>query len=457
MKSADQTQKVFLFFLLYGRTMPAKTGRGRPAKRPHNATDKSNKADGISAKRVKVSHRSHGSTLGVVLTCGEGDVGQLGLGPDVMEKGRAAFVSIPDPVIQVCAGGMHTVCLTNKGQLYTFGCNDEGALGRDTSEEGTETEPALVEGLEKIVQVTAGDSHTAVLTEDGKVLAFGNFRDANGSMGLTKNGIEKKPVEVLPDAVVVKIASGSDHIACLTDMGELYTLGCAEQGQLGRVAECFSTRGGRQGLDTILSAGLVRCRKYKTRKMAKFSDVWTGQYMTFAQEKDTGDIYAWGLNNYYQLGFGDMDNRFIPERAHSFAANGRQWQYISGGQHHAVALDSEGKVYTLGRPDYGRLGLGEGCTEKTEPTVVADLQSETCVNVAAGGCVSFALTSAGKIFSWGMGTSKQLGLGSEDDAWSPTQVTGKQLESRRGVMISSGGQHTVFLAKDVSTTNTNGH
>ena len=54
--------------------------------------------------------------------------------------------------------------------------------------------------------------------------------------------------------------------------------------------------------DTILNAGLVRCKKHKTRKLAKFSDIWTGQYMTFAKEKETGDIYAWGLNNYYQLG-----------------------------------------------------------------------------------------------------------------------------------------------------------
>ena len=67
-------------------------------------------------------------------------------------------------------------CQCEFQQLYTFGCNDEGALGRDTSEEGTETEPALVEGLDTIVQVSAGDSHTAVLTEDGRVFAFGNFR-----------------------------------------------------------------------------------------------------------------------------------------------------------------------------------------------------------------------------------------------------------------------------------------
>lgn len=58
-----------------------------------------------------------------------------------------------------------------------------------------------------------------------------------------------------------------------------------------------------------------------------------------------------------------------------------------------------GKVYTLGRADYGRLGLGEGCGEKSEPTLVESLKSETCVDVAAGGCVSFAVTKVGKNFS----------------------------------------------------------
>ena len=67
-----------------------------------------------------VSHRSHGKTEGVVLCCGEGDVGQLGLGPDVMERMRAGLVSIPHPVVQVCAGGMHTVCLTNTGQVSSL-------------------------------------------------------------------------------------------------------------------------------------------------------------------------------------------------------------------------------------------------------------------------------------------------------------------------------------------------
>lgn len=46
----------------------------------------------------------------------------------------------------------------------------------------------------------------------------------------------------------VDIFLGNDHVALLTLDGNLYTLGCAEQGQLGRVPEQFSNRGGRKGL-----------------------------------------------------------------------------------------------------------------------------------------------------------------------------------------------------------------
>ena len=53
---------------------------------------------------------------------------------------------------------------------------------------------------------------------------------------------------MLEGVVVTKITSGGDHLVALSDAGEVFTVGCAEQGQLGRVAECFSARGGRKGL-----------------------------------------------------------------------------------------------------------------------------------------------------------------------------------------------------------------
>ncbi len=61
--------------------------------------------------------------------------------------------------------------------MYTWGCNDEGALGRPTIE-GEEYSPGLMVGLEDvvIVQVSAGDCHTAALTNTGVVYCCGVFR-----------------------------------------------------------------------------------------------------------------------------------------------------------------------------------------------------------------------------------------------------------------------------------------
>ena len=39
------------------------------------------------------------------------------------------------PFVQVSCGGMHTVALAADGKVWTWGVNDEGALGRKT--EGT--------------------------------------------------------------------------------------------------------------------------------------------------------------------------------------------------------------------------------------------------------------------------------------------------------------------------------
>lgn len=33
-------------------------------------------------------------------------------------------------ILKIVCGGMHSVALSNQGKVYTWGCNDEGALGR---------------------------------------------------------------------------------------------------------------------------------------------------------------------------------------------------------------------------------------------------------------------------------------------------------------------------------------
>ena len=68
-----------------------------------------------------MSHHSHLHTPGQVLTVGQGDVGQLGLGEDVMERKYPQTVCGGDiqgkSVIQVTCGGMHTVALSEDGNV----------------------------------------------------------------------------------------------------------------------------------------------------------------------------------------------------------------------------------------------------------------------------------------------------------------------------------------------------
>lgn len=71
-------------------------------------------------------------------------------------------------------------------------------------------------------------------------------------MGLTASGNEKLPYEILSHETVIKIASGADHLVMLTNHGQIYTCGCAEQGQLGRTTERGSGRTARSGISKYI-------------------------------------------------------------------------------------------------------------------------------------------------------------------------------------------------------------
>ena len=55
-----------------------------------------------------------------------------------------------------------------------------------------------------------------------------------------------------------------------------------------------------------------------------------------------------------------------------------------------------GKVYSLGRTEYGRLGLGENCKESYEPAQIPDLGDEVVTAIGCGSSVSLACTQKGK-------------------------------------------------------------
>lgn len=428
-----------------------------PKKNESQRKRKSEQKENVASKVQKKELLQSPSKSGHVLTIGQGDVGQLGLGEDIMERKRPALLKEVDDIdfVQVTSGGMHSVAVTENGEVYSWGCNDDGALGRATNdgEEFFAKKVPLKEGL-KIVLVSAGDSHTAALSVEGDVYAWGAYRDASGQIGLTAASIGAKneiikiyPKQNQASDPAVKIVSGNDHTVILTREGNIYTSGTGEQGQLGRIKECFGHRGGRRGLDFILAPQIVRFRK-----KIKFSDIFAGSFCTFALCRDSHDVYAWGLNNYGQLGSGTTDNYFNPEIIKQLSIlrekNGSNLE-IHGGQHHSILVDGKGQVYSIGRAEYGRLGIGEDATETSVPVKVTTLSEKKVVSVACGETVSFAITSEGHLYSWGLGTSLQLGVGDEEDICVPTLVKSKQVDPDQNEVISSsaGGQHTALLVR----------
>lgn len=167
----------------------------------------------------------------------------------------------------------------------------------------------------------------------------------------------------------------------MTSDGHLYTVGTAEQGQLGRVGERFVARGGRRGLGLLLRPDRVHA---KNRRIV-FADVWAGSYSTYALTSD-GDVLVCGLNNYNQLGVPKGQLFFTLVKSESFSQVSREsggWSQISPGQHHAICLDGQGRAYAVGRVEYGRLGLGESAkADATQPAKIAGL--DDIVDVGAG-------------------------------------------------------------------------
>lgn len=272
------------------------------------------------------------------------------------------------------------------------------------------------------------------------------FQDASGQVGLQVDGIKHKPTVILAlqNNPVMKIASGNDHTAALTKNGNIFTWGCAEQGQLGRIMGCFTSRGGRRGLQYILNPKQVR-----DRKKLKFKDVFCGSYSTFAVAEDDS-VYAWGLNNYGQLGTGDVETLYAPAKVESLTSLGDKCVRIASGQHHTIVLDASGKVYAMGRAEYGRLGVGEDAKETSTPVPVIALDNSPISEIACGEAVSLAVSSKGDLYSWGFGSCLQLGTGEDEDEYLPTKVQGKNLQSDQHEVlgVSAGGQHTAMLVRE---------
>jgi regulator of chromosome condensation len=266
-------------------------------------------------------------------------------------------------VVRVTCGGMHNAAITNTGELYTWGCNDDKALGRA----GDENFPARVtEGFapgEVITQAACGDCHTAVATLSGKVYEWGCYKDTFGKRWMTAAPGDAKAeslrMQELPQLVaglegVVELKGGESFNAVVTSTGKCFTWGIAETGQLGREVCALKDDDGMYEQGDVLKTHLTpQSPMLHGRPLEDVKVVGCGSYQVLIALADGGRVYAAGLNNYGQLGLGHVDAQKGLGEIVGLAD--KQIVALEGGLQHSMALGYDGTVYAFGRGDSGQV------------------------------------------------------------------------------------------------------
>lgn len=178
---------------------------------------------------------------GQFFTWGKNSHGQLGLGKEFPSQTSPQRVRSLEgiPLAQVAAGGAHSFALSLSGAVFGWGMNNAGQLG--LSDEKDRESPCHVKLLrtQKVVYISCGEEHTAVLTKSGGVFTFG--AGSCGQLGHDSVNDEVNPRRVLElmGSEVTQIACGRQHtLALVPSSGLIYAFGCGAKGQLGTGHTC---------------------------------------------------------------------------------------------------------------------------------------------------------------------------------------------------------------------------
>ena len=358
---------------------------------------------------------------GTLYSWGNNSSGQLG---DNSETQRTTPVTVytsgelnGKSITDVSAGWYHSLALDSDGKVYAWGDNTNGQLGDNSTTGSSVPVSVYTSGAlngKTITALAAGVDHSLVLDSNGKVYAWGD--NTYGQLGDASNTDSEIPVAVSTSGVlstktITAIATGFFFSVALDSDGKVYTWGYNASGQLGNSSTTASNVAVEVNTGGVLSSKTITA-------------IGAGNSHCLVLD-NAGDIFSWGANNDGQLGEGSYGPSSVPVTVDmTDVLSGKTINAIATGRYHSIALDSEGKVYTWGLNSSGNLGDASYTKRNTPVTVdVSGVLAGKVVSAIAGGSSHcLALGSDGAIYSWGLGTSGQLGVGSTSNSNIPVRV-----------------------------------
>ena len=238
--------------------------------------------------------------------------------------------------------------------------------------------------------IASGLEHTLAIKSDGTLWAWG--RNDNGQLGIGTIINSNIPIQIGTATNWKIVSGGANHSAGIKTDGTLWTWGDNFFGQLGNGA--FNS--GNTLVPTQIGIG------------GFWDTVDCGYYFNVAlQGSFSKSLWTWGVNDFNQLGNGNLINVNIPQQI----GTSLNWLSVSAGAYHSVALEfvtGGNRLMSWGFSNYGQLG-GGSFTSRSVPTQVGiDLNWQT---VVTGYFHSLAKKTNGTLWAWGYNGDGQIGNG----------------------------------------------
>ncbi|CDO70139.1 hypothetical protein BN946_scf184783.g23 [Trametes cinnabarina] len=397
--------------------------------------------------------------------------------PDLLEPHiLRSLANIKAVSIHTSCVGCHCVVLDVDGAAWLFGRNDKSCLGLSGVDAISENAPRRVTAHElgapkntRFIHAACGRNHTLLVGSDGQLWSTGanhagqcghpacpeisSFKLANGP----KLGGEKEKV--------VKAAAGITFSLVLTQSGKVFAFGSEEKGQLGN---------GQAG-ERIVSAG-KSAFDYETEPILvkgladrKIVQIACGAQHALALDSE-GRVFGWGYNGYCRLGLGNQQDALVPKMIPQFAGPNEitMGAFIVAGPSNSVVIDKQGMYWMAGKwkntgdgeihgsPSSRSVTLklaltGSGGQPFSTFKLIQDIMGCKILYAACGGVTHWAIAQEDDgvmTIAWGQGAQNgELGLGPNEPKSATKPLQHKPLTGIDVFQIAAGQNTTFFLVQ----------
>lgn len=315
-------------------------------------------------------------------------------------------VALPGPIAQIATSNSTEYALLTNGALYAWGLGAQGEFG-DGKRANSFTGPVRVQFPKGVkiasipIDVEPFDSAIAI---DTKGNAWGWGHNGGGELCQGNRRTYTRPVK-LPFSHVTALAGASNHDLYDAN-GTVYACGQNLADSLGDGSTHNSTT-------PVIVAGLDG--KLVTQLVTSFAN--SGALLS------NGQYYDWGYDANGQLGDGKVrKNSDVPVLVHlpqpvtQVALGGSIW-----GNGQTLVILSDGSMWSWGDDAYYQLGIGRAGQEAS-PVQFHAPPGVTYQTLATGSATSYAVTSTGQVYAWGVSFVGQIGNGTYHTARNPVLI-----------------------------------